>query len=507
MTANLAPAPAAAAAVPPTTPGDWTEQGSLVQPRQAAFWLFIVLMVVGGIGFVEEQLLFVDMSMTAWLIGLVLLALYAVPVYLLVNALDLFEREPKSLLLGAFLWGAVVATFLAARINGEWDDIIQKVFGAAFAREWADAIVAPGVEEIVKFLGVVVIYLIARHEFDDVLDGFVYGALVGLGFTVAEDMYYFFARFIGPAGGADLGPLLQGYFLRVIVGGPYSHVLLTGLTGMGLAYYVTRPDLTKQRRLLLAVGLYIAGVLAHFIWNSNLFEGILGRDPSPVQWFVWAAVKGLPFLILLALVVRLAQRRAHGWVRGTLRDDVEAGLVTDEELDSLGDLRRRRAARKAVARRKGPAGERVMARLQHAQVSLAVAETGTGADREERVAAARAQVGELRGQLDALPDVAAAATAPVAGAGAAVMPAAVPAAAPPFVPDVRVPPEGMPAWVAPDPATPSVALAGTLELLVVRRLQDWAEVRAVNGWSGWVDGRRLVAIAPAVAAPSVPPTG
>ncbi len=480
-------------AIPPTAaPADWTEQGSLVQPRQPAFWLFAVLLVIGSIAFVEEQAFFADASMTAWLVGLVLLALYAVPVYLLVNALDLFEREPRSLLIGALLWGGIVATFLSAEINGEWSSIVQKLFGSQFARDWGAALVAPGVEELVKFLGVVVLYLIARHEFDDILDGFVYGALVGLGFTVVEDMYYFFAHFVGEVGTSDLGGLFEGFFLRIIVGGPYSHVLLTGLTGMGLAYYVTRPDVARQRRLLIAIGLYAAGVIAHFIWNSPLLDDLLGRDPGPVTWLAWAAIKGLPFLILLAVLVRFAIRREQRWVRDALAPEVAAGLVTPAELDALDDLRGRRAARQAIGVRGGAVAERLLARLQHAQVALAITAAGSSADRETRLASERTLIRGLRAQLDALPGgagtpVATASTAPAAAP--AVAPA--PAAPPPFAPTHRAPPEGLPSWPTPDPAGPVTPLAGGLDLELVRRIGDWAEVRASNGWSGWVDARRL----------------
>lgn len=55
-----------------------------------------------------------------------------------------------------------------------------------------------------------------------------------------------------------------------------------------------------------------------------------------------------------------------------------------------------------------------------------------------------------------------------------------------------VPPGGLAAWDAPDPSRPStVALAEGLPLDVLQRMGDWAEVRAENGWTGWVDGRQL----------------
>jgi RsiW-degrading membrane proteinase PrsW (M82 family) len=352
-----APTPPTPAPQPAPRPTDWTEQVSIFQPRQAAFWLFSVLLLIGGASFLDEQLTFADASTTAWLVGLVLLALYAVPVYLLINAVDLFEREPRSLLIGALLWGAIIATWLAGNINDEWASILQKLFGAEFTRTWGAALIGPGVEELLKFLGVVVIYLIARAEFDDVLDGFVYGAMVGLGFTLAEDMYYFFAHFVGQAGASDLGGLFDGFFTRIIVGGPYSHVLLTGLTGMGLAWYVTRPDIARGRRVLVAVLLYAAGVAAHFVWNSPLLDEILGDNPGPTDWIAWAAIKGLPFLILLGVLVRLAMRREQRWVRDALAEDVAGGVITAQEVDVLESLRARRVARKAVGGRVGRGGE------------------------------------------------------------------------------------------------------------------------------------------------------
>ena len=388
----------------PAAPAGWAEQVSIVQPRQAAFWLFSFLLLIASVSFVDEQLTFADASTTAWLVGLGLLALYAVPVFVLVNTLDLFEREPTSMLIGALLWGAIVATFLAARINTEWDGIIQKLFGAEFAREWGAAIIGPGVEELVKFLGVVLLYLIARAEFDDVLDGFVYGALVGLGFTLAEDMYYFFTHFVGQAGLGNLGGLFEGFFIRVIVGGPYSHVLLTGLTGMGLAYYVTRPDVPRRRRILVTIGLYTAGVAAHFVWNSPLLDGMLAGDPDEATWIAWAAIKGLPFLLLLAYIVRRAIRREQRWVRDAVAPEVASGVISATELDVLEDLRLRRDARSAMRARRGVVGERLMARLQRAQLELAVAAGGSGPRREAQLAAGRGLIASLRDQLAAVPD-------------------------------------------------------------------------------------------------------
>ncbi len=65
---------------------------------------------------------------------------------------------------------------------------------------------------------------------------------------------------------------------------------------------------------------------------------------------------------------------------------------------------------------------------------------------------------------------------------------------PGFRPTHVVPQHGMPAWEAPDPARPTVDLDPLLPVQLVERQGDWGHVLCFNGWSAWVDGRRLVAV-------------
>ncbi|MFF3849156.1 hypothetical protein [Streptomyces sp. NPDC002328] len=67
-------------------------------------------------------------------------------------------------------------------------------------------------------------------------------------------------------------------------------------------------------------------------------------------------------------------------------------------------------------------------------------------------------------------------------------------ATPAFRPTHVVSPQGMPAWEAPDPARPTVPLDPLLPVRLMERRGDWGHVLCANGWSAWVDGRRLVAV-------------
>ncbi len=63
---------------------------------------------------------------------------------------------------------------------------------------------------------------------------------------------------------------------------------------------------------------------------------------------------------------------------------------------------------------------------------------------------------------------------------------------PVFLPTHRVPSGGMSAWAAPDPALTAVTrIDGRVELQLLERAGDWAHILCSNGWSAWVDGRRI----------------
>jgi hypothetical protein len=63
-----------------------------------------------------------------------------------------------------------------------------------------------------------------------------------------------------------------------------------------------------------------------------------------------------------------------------------------------------------------------------------------------------------------------------------------------FRPTHVVPQDGLPAWETPDATRPTAALDALLPVQLVDRRGDWGRILCSNGWSGWVDGRLLVAV-------------
>ena len=92
-----------------------------------------------------------------------------------VNWLDRYEKEPKLLLGAAFLWGVMIAGGGAYILNTAFGIGIYALTGSEGAAEiGTTSIVAPIIEEGLKGLAVLVVFLMFRKEFDSVLDGVVY---------------------------------------------------------------------------------------------------------------------------------------------------------------------------------------------------------------------------------------------------------------------------------------------------------------------------------------------
>jgi hypothetical protein len=234
------------------------------------------------------------------------------------------------------------------------------------------------------------------------MDGFVYGALCGLGFAVVEDVFYFVAVF-----GGDVGGVFEGFFVRVIASGLYSHVLYTGLVGMAVGTLITRRDgRPRLERLGPATLLAGAAVLGHFLWNSPILEFFPAHPWEGAEWFLIplaTAVKGLPLLLFVVLAIRLAHARERRWLRAELMREVEQDAVTPDELSILERPGERRRSRRAMRDRAGDRASGVLGRLQREQINLAMVRSRVASENDPALVRQRALCRSLRDALEAIP--------------------------------------------------------------------------------------------------------
>lgn len=376
----------------------WGYRGSLFSPKRAAFWLYALLLLV-SLGYtLLEQGSFLAAYPAAWALSVLLMVVVVVPVLILIYRLDQFEPEPVSLVVGAFLWGAVVAVFFSSATNSLLAAVLENTLSPDVFVSWRAAIVAPINEELYKSLGLVVLFLIAPLEFDSLMDGLVYGAFIGLGFQAVENVQYFLQAVDLAGGGDQIGPVIGVFFLRVVVGGVYSHVLFTSLVGIGFAYVVTRREVSRALRAVVFGALYAAAFLAHFVWNSPWFESLIQED-NVGTFVAYAFVKGIPFLAFLLVLVFMARRREANAFSRLVAAEVGTDVIGEGELAILRSARRRRRARRAVTAARGSAAGRVLAALQKEQLRLALVVSKAVDPADPRVEYQRNRIRALRAQL------------------------------------------------------------------------------------------------------------
>ena len=314
---------------------------------------------------------------TGSLCAVILLTLYAIPFFVFVYRLDLFEREPVTMVAAAFSWGGLVATSLALSGNQAIFGLASKLGSPDFAGRWGPALAAPPTEETLKILGVVVLVLIARDQFDSPLDGMVYGALVGLGFQVVENFIYCINAIALAGGDREIGPVL-GVF---VAAGPRRAVEPRHLhRHRGVRHRLLRVAARPQRR-----------ATASAWWPLQL-----RRSPSPptscgtrpllteafgegVGILLGLVLKGIPVLVLLVTMYRLARRQEATWFRAAVAGEVGTDVLLREELDELMTLSSRKDVTKMVRRLRGRRAARLVGQLQHAQLDLGLACSRRGA--------------------------------------------------------------------------------------------------------------------------------
>ncbi len=176
----------------------------------------------------------------------------AVPVmaYAAVVVALLRPEEPPALLVALFLWGAAVAAPAAERANA--------LLGASAL---GPTIWAPLVEETAKALGLVLLVALCPDRLRDARSGIAGGALVGLGFALAENIpYHLIAAVQGGAAG-----LARAVFVRGVLQG-LNHATFTGAVGAGLGFARRLPSGARSAAAP-ALGFLLA-CAQHGIWNG-----------------------------------------------------------------------------------------------------------------------------------------------------------------------------------------------------------------------------------------------
>jgi RsiW-degrading membrane proteinase PrsW (M82 family) len=301
---------------------------------------FITLIMIGAL----------NTGVPGLLVGMIMAAI-PVPFYVAAALwVDRYEKEPKWMLAAAFLWGATGAVFISFILNSVNGALFGAVGGQGAAEIGGSVISAPFVEEMSKGLALFLFFFWKKDEFDNVIDGVIYAAMVGLGFAMTENVSYYGTALSHDGVGGT-------FFVRGILA-PFSHPLFTAMTGIGLG--ISRETLKKPLKVAAPLLGLAAAMGLHGTWNLSASFG--------------AAFIGAYLLIMVPTffavvgLVLYAQGRERKIIRANLIPYVQTGHLHPADLETLCTFGARTRALMSAG---GVAGWRREARFQQAASELA----------------------------------------------------------------------------------------------------------------------------------------
>ena len=320
------------------------------------FTVVVALTMLVGAG-VMALVLVASGAPGALIIGTLLAVIPVGPVVAVFLWLDRYEPEPRGLIVMALGWGALVATAGAL--------VLQTLDKFAFGRpeSLSAAFVAPVTEEALKGLFVLLLVVTRRRVVDGVLDGIVYGGMVGVGFAFTENILYLASAYMG---GDEIGPggigAVTGTFVVRGIFSPFAHPFFTALFGIGIGYaVVTRSAFWRVAAPLLG---YAAAVTAHALWNGAAFFG--GGEYFVVAYLFLM----VPAFVLVAGFAGWARYREGQMLARSLTDAARRGYIAPYEVPWLVRIPGRRAARAYARQVAGEPAARAMRDYQQQAIEL-----------------------------------------------------------------------------------------------------------------------------------------
>jgi len=256
----------------------------------------------------------------AFVLAVILVSSCVFLYFLAIKGVDRYEPEPWWLLALCFFWGALGATFFSIIFGSIGSFVVSSAVGAgALANGLSASFVAPWVEESFKGVFLLVVWTASAlwlRELDGPLDGAIYGGVIGLGFTLTEDVLYITSA-TAKAGAVGFGAT---FVLRTIFGG-LGHATFTAMTGLGVG--IAAETRSTALKFVAPIGGWLAAVGLHSL--HNFLVSFFGLGGLILKFIIF----GIFVLLFFALLYALAFRD-RGIVRRTLADEVGVLLAPEE---------------------------------------------------------------------------------------------------------------------------------------------------------------------------------
>ncbi len=218
---------------------------------------------------------------------------------------DRLEPEPRTMVLGEFVLGLLVATAIGIPLVDQVFDVGSWLFASPLVHLAGGILIVGVTQEALKYL-TVRLSVYGSREFDERTDGIIYGTAVGLGFATALNV-----AFVVESGGVDLGTGT----IRIVLTS-LAHASFGGVIG----YFLGRQKLEPRPVWWMPAGVALAAALngIFFFLRSTVGRGTIeGPLDAVAPWIglVMAAIVAAAVTAALSALIR--RDLAHGAGAGT----------------------------------------------------------------------------------------------------------------------------------------------------------------------------------------------
>jgi RsiW-degrading membrane proteinase PrsW (M82 family) len=369
----------------------WGERFRFFQPRNAMFWLYLWATAVAIVHTVSYYRSDAGNFGGPLVGGGVVFAIYGGLWLVFLGTVDRYKPESPKLLATAFGWGFFAASgTLAITVNGAVLSLYAKVFGQAWASDWAAGLTAPFTEEIAKGLGFLVLFGLAPRLIRSAYDAFVVGAFIGLGFQIWENVLYVYQGAQADFGTNQVTTSLQVIGVRS-VSGIASHAMFTAIFCTGLFWILGWG--AERRRVGMGLALIATAMACHFVWDDMGAIGATITDNSAATGVLMPLFLIVEVAIVL-FVARIASDTERTWMHDLLAPEITNGTVTADEVDAIAASRRHQ--RKYIKTIHGHHDRKRAEHVLHGTHDLAEAIARSGGTDTPEVTFARNEIARLR---------------------------------------------------------------------------------------------------------------
>jgi RsiW-degrading membrane proteinase PrsW (M82 family) len=192
--------------------------------------------------------------------------------------------EPKNIVFKTFIFGCSIVIFLNL-ILYDVDNFAEKYFKGETFNFFDSFIRAAFLEEISK-MAILVFFCTRKDEFDEPMDGLVYGVAASLGFAAYENINYVLYTLKEPS-------------FEIATIRAYTAVPMHALCGVMMGFLITQSIFEKEHNYLNLVLALLIPVGIHGLYNFSLISSLISHEIAYIilvvflirAWFLFKNLK------------------------------------------------------------------------------------------------------------------------------------------------------------------------------------------------------------------------